>query len=123
MPQTASRALFRYSNIVQRYRRFFATSLEGGQIPAFWNGDHNWLGTAFIAEVVLQLYPEYARLGANNIVFVRVVARKSTIDVDPDLLFCRFLGLVLEGATAYVQEKASKPWGLLKGIARGHALD
>jgi len=76
-----------------------------------------------ITEVVLQLHPEYARLGANNIVFVRAVARKSTIDLDPDLLFRRFLGLVLEGATVHVQEKGAKPRGLLKGIARGHALD
>jgi hypothetical protein len=59
--------------------------------------------------MMLQLHPQYACLGADDIVFILVVLRTSTVDVNPDLLFSCLFGFVIECAPADVEEESSKP--------------
>jgi hypothetical protein len=76
---------------------------------AFGDGDDDRLVLALVGKMVLQLHPQHARLGANNVVFGRVIAGLSTVDVNRDLRFSGLFGLVLASAAAHVEEEGSEP--------------
>jgi hypothetical protein len=70
--------------------------------------------------MVLQFHPQYPGLGADYIVLIRVVAGRSSVDVNSDLLFSCLFGFVCNGAAADVEEESSKPGRFFKGDAGGH---
>jgi hypothetical protein len=76
---------------------------------AFWDRNHDRLVPALVGEMVLQFHPQNAGLGADDIVLIRVVARRSPVDVNSDLLFSCLFGFVCKGAAADVKEKSSEP--------------
>ena len=71
--------------------------------------DDNRFVLSLAGEMMFQLHPQYASLGAGYIVVVRVVARSSIVNVDPNLLFSCLFGFALECAPADVKEESSKP--------------
>src|SRR5580658_2141894 len=103
--------------------RLFRTSLKDGQILPFRDADENGLVFALVGEMVLQLHPQYAGLRTNNIVFVRVVARRAAVYVNRNLRFGGLFRLVLSSTTAYVEKERPKPRGLFKCDAGGDATN
>jgi hypothetical protein len=103
-------------------RRFHSTGFEDGQVVALRDGDDDCLVLALVSKMMLELHPQHASLRAHDIVFSRVVAGRPAIDVNPDLRFSRFVGLVFKGAPAYVQQKRSEPGGFLKSLAGGDPM-
>ena len=77
---------------------------------------------ALVGKVVFQLQPQQPGLRADNVIFVRVVTGRPIVHTNADLLFRCPLGLVVQGAAAYVEEESSQPGRPFKGAAGSDAV-
>jgi hypothetical protein len=78
---------------------------EDRQVLALRNGDNHRLVFALIGEVVFQFHSQYAGLGADNVVFVGVVACGPSVNMDANLLLRSFFWSLFEGATGDMEKK------------------